>query len=179
MFGVCGWGHPADEVPFCPSLRNEDLQLEFRCIWQLPGSHRMRSGRTLKIWFMGGWRTLEAKSIQGSACVSNSDSIGEDIRVPSVPNGEGQRQTQIAGLTGASIPCLQTPYSKQRFSFWNQPVPAISEDRLRQLKLSSACPEEVGGEMATLSHFSASLLDSAVRGSLQTETALSEANPEV
>jgi hypothetical protein len=139
----------------------------------------MRSGRALKIGFMGGWRTLDAKSVQGSARVSNSDSIGEDIRVPSVPIGEGQRETQNAGLKGASIPCLRTLYSKQYFSFWNQPVPAISEDRLRQFKLSSACPEEVGGEMATSSHFSASLLDSAVRGSLQTETALSEANPEV
>ena len=164
---------------FCPSLQNEDLQLEFQCICMLPRSDRMGSVCARKIGIAGRCRTLEAKSIQGSARVSNSDSIGEDIRVPSVPNGEGQRQTQNAGLKGASIPCLQTPYSKQHFSFWNQPVPAISEDRLRQLKLSSACPEEVGGEMATWSHFSASLLDSAVRGSLQTATALSEANPEV
>jgi hypothetical protein len=139
----------------------------------------MGSGFVRKIGFAGGLRTLGAKSIQGSARVSNSDSIGEDIRVPSVSNGEGQRQTQNAGLKGASIPCLQAPYSTQCFPFWIQPVPAISEDRLRQLRMSSACPEEVGGEMETWSHFSASHLYSILPGSLQTENALFEANPEV
>jgi hypothetical protein len=139
----------------------------------------MRSGRDRKIGFSGGWRTWEAKYGQGSAGASDSDNIGRDVRVPSVPIGKGRRQTQHAGLRGASIPCLQTPYSMQCFSFWNQPVPAISEDRLRQLKMSSACPEEVGGEVETRSHFSASHLYSILPGSLQTENALFEANPEV
>jgi hypothetical protein len=67
----------------------------------------------------------------------------------------------------------------QCFPFWNQPVPAISEDRLRQLKMSSACPEEVGGELETRGHFLASHLYSILPGSLLSENALFEANPEV
>jgi hypothetical protein len=43
----------------------------------------------------------------------------------------------------------------------------------------SACPEEVGAEMARWSHFQASLLNGVLPGSLQTDNALSEANPEV
>ena len=145
----------------------------------LAGSGRMRSGRVRKIGFTGGWRAWEANCNQGSACASNSDNIGEDVRVPSVPIGKGQRQTENAGLRGASIPCLQTPYSMQCFPFWNQPVPAISEDRLRQLKMSSACPEEVGGELETRGRFLASHLYSILPGSLLSENALFEANPEV
>ena len=138
------------------------------------GSHCVR-----KIGISGRYRTLGAKCIQSGAFASNSDSIEQDIGVPSVPDGKGQRQTKNAGSKGASIPCLRTPFSRQYFPFWNQPVPAICEDRLRQLNLSSACPEEVAAEMATWSRFSASLLDSALRGCLHTETARSEANPEV
>jgi len=140
----------------------------------------MGSGRVRKIGSMDGSRTFEAKRNQASALDSISDSIVGDFRAPFVPNGRGQRQTQHAGLIGAFIPCLRAPYSTQSFSFWNQPVAAISEDRLRQLKMRSACPEEVGGEMAISSRFPASLLNSVLPGSsLQTESALSEANPEV
>ena len=122
-----------------------------------------------------------SQKLSGSARVSNSDSIGEDIRVPSVPNGEGQRQTQNAGLKGASIPCLQTPYNKQYFSFWNQPVRRESARiACGNLKLSSACPEEVGGEMATWSHFCASLLvRCSTLVSFRLKPPLSMANPEV
>jgi hypothetical protein len=146
--------------------------------WYCRGVRRM--GRVRKIGSTSGFRTLEAKINQGSACASLSDSIERDFRAPFVPNRGGQRQTQQAGLSGATIPCLRTPSSTQSFSFWNQPVAAVSEDCLRQLKMRSAYSEEVGAELATSSQFSASLLDSVLPGSsLQTDNALSEANPEV
>jgi hypothetical protein len=50
---------------------------------------------------------------------------------------------------------------------------------LRQLKMSSACPEEVGNELETRGHLSASHLYSIWPSSLLTENALFEANPEV
>ena|SRR5579863_543925 len=139
----------------------------------------MRSGHVRENGLTGGWPTLVAKSNQGSAPASNSDSIGGEIRVPSTPNREGQRPTRNAGLRGASIPCLQTPYSMQCLSFWSQPVPAISEDHLRQLNVSFARPDQLAGGLATTNRFPASHLHGALLGFLHTENARSEANPEV
>jgi len=139
----------------------------------------MRTVFAREIGLMSGRPGLEATSDRASFHRPTSDSMGLHFRIPSVPHGEGQRKTQNAGPTGASIPCLRTPYSKQSFYFWNQPVDAISEDCLRQLKLRSACPEEIGGEMATRSDQPAARLNSVLPGSLHTENALSEANPEV
>ena len=145
----------------------------------LPESDSMRTVFAREIGLMSGWRGLEATSDRASFHRPTSDSIGLHFRIPSVPHGEGQRKTQNAGPIGASIPCLRTPYSKQSFYFRNQPVDALSEDCLRQLKLRSACPEEIGGEMATRSDQPAARLNSVLPGSLHTENALFEANPEV
>src|SRR5579863_178907 len=147
--------------------------------FELPRSGRMRTRWVRKIGFADGSLAFEAKSYRGSASTSNSDSIEADVCAPLVPDGEGQRERQNAGSTGATIPCLRTPYSTQSFSFWNQPVAAISEDSLRQLKMRRACPEELGREMTTRSHFSASRPNGVLPGSLHTENALYEANPEV
>jgi len=137
----------------------------------------MCTGLDRKIGFTGRSRALEANSNRGSAGTCNSDTIGVDFCMPSASQGEGQRKAQNAGSIGATIPCLRTPYSTQSFSFWNQPVAAISEDCLRQLEMRSACPEEFGSKMTTWSR--AYHLNSALPGSLHTENALSEANPEV
>jgi hypothetical protein len=145
----------------------------------LPERDSMRTVFAREIGLMSGWRGLEATSNRASFHTPTSDSIGIHFRIPSVPQGEGQRKTQNAGSTGASIPCLRTPYSKQSFYFWNQPVDALSEDCLRQLEMRSACPEEIGGEMATRSDQPAARLNSVLPGSLHTENALFEANPEV
>lgn len=147
--------------------------------WILPGSDWMRTGRALKIGLTGEWHVLVAKSNRGSAHPCNSDSIEVDFCKPSVPRVEGLPRTYSAGPIGATIPCLRTPYSTQSFSFWNQPVAAVSEDCLRQLKMRSAFPEGPGSKMTAWSHLSASHLNSVLPGSLQTENAVSEANPEV
>jgi hypothetical protein len=94
-------------------------------------------------------------------------------------NGEGQRQVKRAGLRGTKIPCLQTPHNPQYFPFWNQPVAEESEVRLRQPKIIYTSPEEARTKMATLSHFCASLLYSVFSEFLQTQHAVSMANPEV
>src|SRR5579871_3753332 len=139
----------------------------------------MRSRRVRKIGLNGASRAVQPKTNEGSASASNSDSIEEEICVPSAPDREGQRQTRNAGLRGASIPCLQAPSKTQGFSFWNQPVPAICEVRLRQLILSSACPEEHRDGMTTTRLIPASHPYGALPGSLHTDNALFEAHPEV
>ena len=91
----------------------------------------MQSGRSQKSGSTAGCRTIIAASTKGGACASQFDSIKKDFGPSPIPNGEGRRQTKHAGLRGTKIPCLQTPYNTQHFSFWNQPVAAQSEDRLR------------------------------------------------
>jgi hypothetical protein len=139
----------------------------------------MRSGRAQKNGFRSRCRTLGAENAQAGFCASNSDSIVEDSPVASIPNFEGQRQTMQAGLKGTIIPCLQATYNQQYFAFWNQPVAAKSEHRFRHLKIIYACPEKAGVKMATLRHFCASLLYGVFSEFLQTQNAVSKANPEV
>jgi hypothetical protein len=118
----------------------------------------MHSGQTQKIGFRAGFRTLGTGSAGTSFCASPSDSMVEDFHDQPFPNGEGQRQTERAGLTGTTIPCLQAPYNTKHFPFWNQLVAAEIEDQLRQLEFISARPEKARAEMATSSHFCASIL---------------------
>jgi hypothetical protein len=63
--------------------------------------------------------------------------------------------------------------------FWIQPVAAVSESPLQQLKLVYICPEKGGTGMATLNRFSASLPYGVFSGFLQTQDTLSMAKPEV
>jgi hypothetical protein len=146
---------------------------------ELIGRDRMHSGQTQKIGFAARCRTLGVGGAETSVCASPSDSIVEDFRDHPAPNGEGQRQTERAGLSGTKIPCLQTPNNTRHFPFWNQLVAAESEDPLRQVNFISVCPEVVGTEMATLSHFCASLLYGIFPESFPTQDAVSMANPEV
>jgi hypothetical protein len=87
-----------------------------------------------------------------------SDSIVGDFCDHPISNNKGQRQTEQAGLKGIKIPCHQTSYNTEYFSFWNQPFAAENEGRLRHVKIVSTCPEKAGAEMATWRHFRASLL---------------------
>jgi hypothetical protein len=139
----------------------------------------MRAGRAQKNVFAEGCRTWVVESAKAGVCPSRSDSIGEDFRVPLISNGEGQRQTKQAGLTGTKIPCHRSPYNTQYFPFWNQPVATGSGCRSRQVKIIYAYPKEAGAKMATLGHFDASLLYGVFSGNLQTQDAVSMANPEV
>ena len=140
----------------------------------------MQSGRTQKIGFTAECRTLGAENARAGVCVSHSDSMVGDFRVPFKSNYEGRRETQQAGLRGTKIPCIQAPCNTQYFSFCNQLVATTSDARLRRLKFIFPCPEKAGGEMATLSHFCASLLYGVFSASKhQTENTLSMANPEV
>ena len=139
----------------------------------------MHSDQTQKIGLGAGCHTLGTGSAGASLCVSPSDSMLEDFHDQPFPNGEGQRQTKHADLTDTDIPCHQRPYNTKHFPFWNQLVAAEIEDRLRQLEFISACPEKAGAEMATLSHFCASLLYGVYSESLHAQDAVSMANPEV
>jgi hypothetical protein len=139
----------------------------------------MHSGRAQKSGFAAEHRTIIAGSATTGVCASPSDSIGIDFNVPPIPNGEGQRQTKRAGLRGTKIPCLPTPYNPQYIPFWNQPVAVESEVRLRQPRIIYTSPEEARTKMATLSHFWASLLYGVISEFLQTQHAVSMANPEV
>ena len=139
----------------------------------------MRAGRAQKNGSTRACRTLVAGSRKAGLFLSQSDSIREDFRVPLIPNGEGQRQTKRAGLRGAKFLCLQSPYNTEHFLVWNQPVAEESEDRLRQLKIIYARPEGAGTEMAKLSHFCVFLLYGVFSEFLQTQHAVSMANPEV
>jgi hypothetical protein len=139
----------------------------------------MHSGQTQKIGFTAAYRTLAAGSAENGVCASPSDSIVGDFCAPPIPIDKGQRQTEQADLKGIKIPCRRTPYNSEYFPFWNQPFAAESEDRLRQVKIVSACPEKAGAEMATWHHFRASLLYGVFSEILQAQDAVSMANPEV
>jgi hypothetical protein len=145
----------------------------------LPESGRMGSGRIDKNGLSGGRRLVDLKTKWASVYTSTSDSIGASFLVPHFPVGEGRRQPQQAGLRGASIPCLRTPFNERYLSLWNQPVAAMSEDRLRQLKLSFACPDGAGVAVVTLSRLLVPPSNSVLPGSLHTENALLKANAEV
>ena len=125
------------------------------------------------------FRTLVVESAVAGVCPSQSDSIGEDFRVPLIPNGKGQRQTQQTDLRDAIIPCLQAPYNTHHFPFWNQPVAAESEKRSLQEKIIYARPHEAGAKWqrwVIFAHPSSTVLFSEI---LQTQNAVSMANPEV
>jgi hypothetical protein len=139
----------------------------------------MRWGRAQKSGFTAECRTLGAECVSGGFYASYSGSIVKDFRFPFTPNSMGQRPTKRAGLTGTIIPCLQATYNPQYFSFWNQPVATKCKNGLRQLKIIFACPEKGGVQMATLGHFCASLLYGVFSDFLQTQNAISMANPEV
>ena len=83
----------------------------------------MHSGRTQKIGFTAAYRTLAAGSAKTGICASPSDSIVGDFRDHPIPNDEGQRQTEQAGLKGTKIPCLQTPYNTNIFLFGINQLP--------------------------------------------------------
>jgi hypothetical protein len=139
----------------------------------------MHSGRAQKIGFTAAYRTLAAGSAEIGISEPPSDSIvGDFCDHPSL-NDHGPRQTEQADLKGTKIPRLQTPYNTGYFSFWNQPFAAENEDRLRQVKIVSACPQKAGAEMATWHHFRASLFYGVFSEIFQTQDAFSMANPEV
>jgi hypothetical protein len=136
-------------------------------------------GRTQKSGLTAECRTLGAVYAPDGFYASYSGSIVKDFRIPFTPNSMGQRPTKRTGLTGTNIPCLQTPYNTQYFSFWNQPVAAKCKNCLRRLKIIFACPEKGGVQVATSGHFCASLLYGVFSDFLQTQNAISMANPEV
>src|SRR5258708_25887613 len=107
----------------------------------------MQSGRTQKSGFTAACRTIIAGSTKAGACASPFDNIGKDFHLPPIPNGEGHRQTQRAGLRGTKIPCLQPPYNLQHFPFGNPPVAEESADRLRQAKIIYPNSEKAGDTM--------------------------------
>jgi hypothetical protein len=123
-------------------------------------------------------RTLDPATGSSSAHASRSDSILEDIRVPNTRFAQGDVKRE-ADLRGSSIPCLPAPYETEHFPFWNQPIAAGVQRGSRQLKFIGVRPEQDGLGMATLSSNCASLLYGTFSGLLQTQVAVSMANPEV
>jgi hypothetical protein len=117
----------------------------------------MQSDRHQKGGFTAAYRTIIARSARAGACASRFDNIGKDFRLPTIPNGEGRRQTQPAGLKGTKIPCLQSPYNLQHSPFGNPPVAEESAVRFRQLKIIYAYLEKAGPGMTTSSHFCGTL----------------------
>ena len=144
-----------------PGLRKCMAQQQF----PFPASHEdhcdssvsihLRSGRTrMHAGLSYGQRfTKEGESRQfgdysSGVWVTCSDTIGVDSRVPFVPFWEGRRPTEHAAQRSATIPGFPHPHSTTSFSFWIQPVAAVDEDRLRQLKSKYARPEKARGKMA-------------------------------
>jgi hypothetical protein len=139
----------------------------------------MRAGGAQKDAFADGCRTLVVTSAKAGVCPSQSDSIEEDFPALLIPNGEGHRQIQQAGLNGTRIARIQAPYNTRDFPFWNQPVAAESEQRSRQVKIVYICPQEAGAKWqrrVIFAHPSSTVLFSEI---LQTQNAVSMANPEV
>src|ERR1700739_1660750 len=116
----------------------------------------MQSGRTQKIGFTAECRTLGAETPRAGVCVSHSDSMVGDFRVPFKSNYEGRRETQQAGLRGTKIPCIQAPCNTHYFSFCNQLVATTSDARFGRLKIIFHSPKKAGGEMETLALFAPS-----------------------
>jgi hypothetical protein len=139
----------------------------------------MLSGPSQKFRSTAGYRTIIAGSAKGGACATQFDSIKKDFGPSPIPNAEGRRQTKHAGLRGTKIPCLQTPYNPQHFSFGNLPVAEQSEDRLRQLKITLTHTWRAGTKMTTLSHFRCSFLFARFSDSSKSQDAVSVAYPEV
>lgn len=110
--------------------------------------------------------------------VTFSDTIGADSRVPFIPIWEERRQTEHASLWSTSIPCFRDVYGTEHFPFWIQPVAAVNEERLRQLKSENARPEKAGSNMARCCQVSSRFYGFST-GIAQTQEAASMANPEV
>jgi hypothetical protein len=110
--------------------------------------------------------------------VTYSDTIETDARLPFIPFREGRRQTEHAGQWSTTIPCSLHPHSALYLGFWNQPVAAVNEERLRQLKSKNARPEQVGGTVTSYRQDSFSLHEFSA-GFSQTQDAASMANLEV
>ena len=110
---------------------------------------------------------------------SCSDSIRRDSRTALTPICSEARQTEQRTRGNANTPNDRSQLNTEPFPFWIQPVAAVSESPLRQLKLVYIGPEKGGTGMATSNRFSASLLYGVFSGFAQTQDALSMAKPEV
>jgi hypothetical protein len=103
-------------------------------------------------------RTLGTHVVRCGVWADASDSIQRDICVSTAPNCEERRQNIKAALKDDRCSNLRVLRNQEQFPQRNQPVDPIVEQAEGQLKRVEALPEEGGPEMATLSHFPASLL---------------------
>jgi len=138
----------------------------------------MRAGQRHGYRFTGRGGSLQFGDYSTGVRVTSSDTIGADSRVPFIPDWEERIQTEHAALWSATIPCFRSPHSTKHFSFWIQPVAAVNEERLRQLKSDHARPEKAGGKVAMCCQISSRLYGFST-GIPETQDAASMANPEV
>ena len=142
------------------------------------GEPGMRAGECVGNGFVcrDGFRPFGEYS--AGVSVTSSDTIGSDSRVPFIPFREERRQIEQAAHRSTKIPCFRRPQSTIYFLFWFQPVAAVNEERLRQLKSVHLRPEKVEGKVA---HDCQDLFRLQVfpMGIPQTQDAASMANSEV
>jgi hypothetical protein len=133
----------------------------------------MLSGPSQKFRSTAGYRTIIAGSAKGGACATQFDSIKKDFGPSPIPNAEGRRQTEHAGLRGTKIPCLQTPYNSQHCSF------RLPNKARIACGITLTHTWRAGTKMTTLSHFRCSFLFARFFDSSKSQDAVSMANPEV
>ena len=159
---------------FPPQMRISAID---RCIWYF-GRRKMRAGQGHGYRSTGQGGSLQFEDYPTGVRVTCSDTIRADSRVAFIPIWKERRQTEHAALWSSAIPCFRSPHSTKHFPFWVQPVAAVNEERLRQLKSDQARPEKAWGELAVCSRDS-SRLNGLSTGTPQTQDAASVANSEV
>jgi hypothetical protein len=142
------------------------------------GEGRMRTERVHGLGIIWQDEAQRFGDYSSGVWVTCSDTIGTDSRVPFIPFWEGRRQTEHATEWSTTIPCFLHSHSTIHFCSWIQPVAAVNEERLRQLKSNDARPEKAGGRMTTYCQDSFRL-HAFSTGIPQTQDAASMANPEV
>ena len=148
-----------------------------RCIWD-SGRNRMRAGQGHGYRFTGRGGSTQFGDYCTGVRVTSSDTIGVDSRVPFIPVWKERIQTEHAAMWSATVPCFRSPHSTKHLSFWIQPVAAVNEEGLRQLKSDYARPEKVGGKLAMCCQVSSRLYGLST-GIPEIQDAASVANSEV
>jgi len=144
-------------VSLSPPLAYEGLCARlFRCIWEF-GRGRMRAGQRHENMFTERGKSRQFGGNPSGFWVTYSDTIEADSRLPFIPLWEGRRRTEHAVQWSTTIPCSLHPQSAPYLGFWKQPVAAVNEERLRQLRSKNARPEKVGGKVTSYRQDSFSL----------------------
>ncbi|SRR6266568_417496 len=110
---------------------------------------------------------------------SQSDTIKAIFIFLPIPKPNGRRQINLVGLSGTEYPLPGSATQQRNFHQSDQPIAAEARRSLRRFESIDYAGRSGRPEMATLSHFFASLPYGVLFGSRPTQPAVSMAKTEV